>query len=262
MPCIGLEHSNTDAGTSLNQPCVSTPHKIQDRHKRQVATLTSAQINALNAPTRNTLDVGAFTTTQIAGLTAATVGNLTTDQFDNGVANDISFLSTNALSGVTTADVLSLTAAEKGTPTQLAARLAAIVRRMQRAAAIRATRRAAPRRQIAIEGEQLFMKLGIRQKGLVQERPSFPSSSRKWPKSDGMIAAPAAVARNTSNAAWPRTKRPNARRSSQPRRRIICRTIVMDCGAISSGGLKNFCLDVLDTLDVAVIAEISSSSRL
>jgi hypothetical protein len=46
---------------------------------------------------------------------------------------------------------------------------------MQHATAIRTARRAALRRQIAIERKELLMEVGIRQHCLVQERPSFPS---------------------------------------------------------------------------------------
>ena len=57
-----------------------------------------------------------------------------------------------------------------------ATRLARIVRCMQHTAALRTARGAALRRQIAVERQQLLVKLGIRQQGLVQRRPSFPSS--------------------------------------------------------------------------------------
>lgn len=53
-------------------------------------------------------------------------------------------------------------------------RLARIVRCVQYTAALRTAGSAALRRQIAVECQQLLVKLGIRQQGLVQQRPSFP----------------------------------------------------------------------------------------
>ena len=53
-------------------------------------------------------------------------------------------------------------------------RLARIVRCVQYTAALRTAGSAALRRQITVECQQLLMKLGIRQQGLVQRRPSFP----------------------------------------------------------------------------------------
>src|SRR4029079_9707493 len=48
--------------------------------------------------------------------------------------------------------------------------------------------------------------------------PSFELMLARWPKSDGMIAAPVAAARNTSTAVWPATGPPRARGSLPPRR--------------------------------------------
>ena len=87
-------------------------------------------------------------------------------------------------------------------PNRPAARLASEPRRVQYAATACAPRRARCRRKITVECEEQFVEFGVRQQCSVQGAPSFPlKSTPQWPKPDGMIPVPVAVARNTSAAA-------------------------------------------------------------